>query len=68
MWAWPPTTIEGDNTLNKTEILEAIAGLARSQGSYGRLYEQIKDNEEALDYLADQKFSDVVDMIMFLEG
>lgn len=54
--------------MDKTEILEAIAGLACSQGSYGRLYEQIKDNEEALDYLADQKFSDVVDMIMFLEG
>lgn len=53
--------------MNKDEILKAIKSLASSQGFYGRLYEQVVDNDEALDYLEQQNFKDVVDMILFLE-
>lgn len=41
--------------------------LACSQGFYGRLYEQIKDNDEALSYLEEQNFKDPIDLILFLE-
>lgn len=53
--------------MDRQQILDAVASLAMSQGFYGRLYEQIKDNDEALDYLESQNFGDVVDMVMFLE-
>lgn len=54
--------------MNREQILAAILMLAGSQGFYGRLYEQIKDNDEALDYLEAQNFSDTVDMVLFLES
>ena len=50
------------------EILANIRMLAQSQGYYGRLLEAVTENPEALDYLAEQEFEDVVDMIMFLES
>lgn len=53
--------------MNKKEIIDAIAMLAQSQGFYGRLLEQIRDNDEALDYLESQNFGDIVDMVLFLE-
>lgn len=53
--------------MNKKEIINAIAMLAQSQGFYGRLLEQIRDNDEALDYLESQNFGDIVDMVLFLE-
>lgn len=54
--------------MTKKEILETFKSLARSQGSYGRLLEQIKDNDEALTYLEEQNFKDSVDLVMFIEG
>lgn len=57
--------------MNKQEIMEAIKGLAGSQGLYGRLYEYIKENGDdgaLLNYLAMQNFKDKVDMVMFIEG
>ena len=54
--------------MNRDDILAAIKSLAHSQGSYGRLYEAIKDNDDALEYLEEQNFSDPVDLILFLEG
>lgn len=54
--------------MNKEQILQTIKSLAQSQGFYGRLYEQIVDNEEALEYLEKQDFKDPVDMILFLEN
>lgn len=49
------------------EIMDAIKALAQSQGFYGRLLMDIHDNEEILDYLVEQNFKNVVEMIMFLE-
>lgn len=49
------------------EILNYVRSLACSQGSYGRLYEQLRTNQEALDYLVEQKFSDGLELVLFIE-
>lgn len=53
--------------MDKQQILDAIKMLAQSQGFYGRLYEAIKDNDEALKTLAEKKFKDAVDLVLFFE-
>lgn len=53
--------------MNRDEILNTIKSLASSQGFYGRLYEQLYDNDDALEYLERQNFQDPVDMILFFE-
>ena len=52
--------------MNRNEIIDAIRSLARSQGSYGRLLDNLTD--EALDYLEEQNFTDPVDLILWIEG
>ena len=52
--------------MNRDEIINTFRSLARSQGSYGRLLDNMTD--EALDYLEEQNFTDPVDMILFIEG
>ena len=57
--------------MNKNEILTAIYELSKSQGFYGRLYENIVNAEnkaEILDFLENQNFSDNLDMILFFES
>jgi hypothetical protein len=54
--------------MNKEEIMETIKSLARSQGFYGRLYETLKENPDALEFLEKQNFKDSLDMVMFLES
>lgn len=49
------------------DILNTVRTLAQSQGSYGRLLEQLENDEEALEYLEQQGFEDPVDLILFLE-
>ena len=41
-------------TMTKKDIKENIAMLAQSQGFYGRLLNQIEDDEAVLDYLYEQ--------------
>ena len=53
--------------MTRKQILETIKDLAKSQGFYGRLYEQVKDNKEALDLLESQGFESVVDLVLWLE-
>lgn len=56
--------------MNKEEIWNAIIGLSRSQGFYGRLAESIEESgqkEEILQELEDKKFGDVLDLVLFLE-
>jgi len=50
------------------ELKNAVLTLAQSQGIYGRLYRDVEQNDEFWQHLEDQNFSDVVDMILFLEG
>ena len=52
--------------MNRDEIINTFRSLARSQGSYGRLLDNMTD--EALDYLEEQNFTDPVYMILFIEG
>lgn len=54
--------------MGREEILAAVRNLAMSQGSYGRLLEQLENNDELLDTLVEQNFNDVVDMVMWLEN
>lgn len=58
--------------MNRQQILDAIKGLARSQGFYGRLYERLTDGsedaEQALTQMEEQKFGDVVDMVLWIES
>lgn len=54
--------------MKRNEILNVIQSLARSQGFYSRLLNDIEDNDEILDVLERQSFNDVVDMILFIEG
>jgi hypothetical protein len=54
--------------MNKEQILSAIRNLAKSQGFYGRLLAAIECNENILDDLVAQNFSDPVDMVMYIEG
>lgn len=53
--------------MNKEQILDAVAELACSQGFYGRLFRDLQENPDYLDYLEQQHFSDTLDMILFLE-
>lgn len=57
--------------MNKNQILSAIQRLASSQGFYGRLYAALTDGseeaEKALTLMEEQNFSDIVDMVMWLE-
>lgn len=58
------------------EVMDVIRSLARSQGSYGRLYYSIlemkKDNPEEYAYfkedIAGQMFTDIIDVIMYFES
>ena len=44
--------------MDREQILNAIKGLAMSQGFYGRLLREIDDNPEILDELENQHFKD----------
>ena len=48
--------------MTKEEIMEAIKGLAKSQGFYGRLYEHLKEDENLLDYIYMHNIKDTVDI------
>ena len=56
----------GGFLMTKDEIKDAIYQLSKSQGWYDRLYNSLTD--EFLEYLERQNFTDVVDMVIFLES
>lgn len=57
--------------MTKKDIKENIAMLAQSQGFYGRLLNQIEEDEVMLDYLYEQSiqegWKDAVDMVLAIE-
>lgn len=57
--------------MTKQDIKNNIAMLAKSQGFYGRLLNQIEDDEAVLDYLYEQSvqegWKDAVDMVLAIE-
>ena len=58
-------------TMTKKDIKENISMLAQSQGFYGRLLNQIEEDESVLDYLYEQSvqegWKDAVDMVLAIE-
>ena len=55
------------NKLTKDEILGFIREMSHSQGFYGRLLTEIYENPDILDTLEAQGFTDILDLIMFIE-
>ena len=53
--------------MDRDDILKAVEMFAHSQGFYGRLLMELRENEDFLDYLVEQNFSNTVEMIRFLE-
>lgn len=57
--------------MTKQDIKNNITMLAESQGFYGRLLNQIEDDEALLDYLYEQSvqegWKDAVDMVLAIE-
>ena len=57
--------------MNRQEILSSIQNLSMSQGLYGRLYQFLTSGndaaEEYMNKLEEQKFNDVVDLVMYIE-
>lgn len=58
--------------MTKQDIKENISMLAKSQGFYGRLLNQIEEDETVLDYLHEQSiqegWKDAVDMVLSIES
>ena len=58
--------------MTKEAIKQNIANLAKSQGFYGRLLNQIEEDEAVLDYLYEQSvkdgWKDAVDMVLAIES
>jgi hypothetical protein len=50
------------------DIERTIQNLARGQGMYGRMLEQIRRQPSILKKLEKQNFKDPVDMVLFLES
>lgn len=54
------------------DIMKAFEDLAKSNGKYGRLYDNLMKDSEYRHYfvtdLADRHFKDVVDLVLYLEG
>ena len=61
-----------NESMSREEIISSIKNLARSQGSYGRMYQFLtsgsEEAEDMLQDLEDQCFKDTIDMVMYLEG
>ena len=57
--------------MNRQEILSSIQSLSMSQGFYGRLYQFLTNGsdeaEEYMNKLEEQKFNDVIDLVMYIE-
>lgn len=56
--------------MKKQEILDTIKMLAKSQGFYGRLYEQImtaENKDGILEELENKEFKDTLDLVFFFE-
>ena len=55
-------------TSKEKQILFWVSLLASSQGYYGRLYKELKNNKRLLEYLVDKNFKDELEFIMFMES
>lgn len=58
---------ENGYTSKELQILDWCMSLAHSQGMYGRLLNELMNNKEALEYLAEQDFDSILDFVFFIE-
>ena len=64
------------NGMNAVQVIEVIKDLAKSQGFYSRLYQNIMENivpyeeeyENFQQFCEQQNFKDVVDLVLFFES
>ena len=64
------------NGMNAIEVIETIRMLAKSQGFYGRMYENICNNilphedkyENFQQFCEQQNFKDIVDLVLYFES
>lgn len=61
-------SIENGYTKGELKVIGWVHDLSFSQGFYGRLEEQLKEDRDLLRFLGNQNFNDILDMIMFLES
>jgi len=54
--------------MNGEQILSFVKKMALSQGFYGRLYERLSNDEDALNHLVERNFSEPFDLVMYLEN
>lgn len=50
------------------ELYEAVEALSHSQGFYGRFLEEMDEHWDELYPILNNKFTDIVDFILFLES
>ena len=60
--------MENKRTLTMEELYEAVQALAQSQGFYGRFLEEMEAHWDELYPILNNKFTDIVDFILFLES
>lgn len=61
------------NMMKKNEIMKTFKSLAKSQGLYGRIVDELESMSESnrnmyLEGLEKQNFKDAVDLVMFMES
>lgn len=54
--------------MSMEELYEAVEALSHSQGFYGRFLEEMDEHWDELKPILDNKFTDIVDFILFLES
>ena len=61
-------SIENGYTKGELKVIGWVHDLAFSQGFYGRLEEQLKEDRDLLRYLGNQDFKDILDFIIYVES
>ena len=54
--------------MSMEELYEAVEALSHSQGFYGRFLEEMDEHWDELYPILNNKFTDIVDFILFLES
>ena len=61
-------SIENGYTKGELKVIGWVHDLAYSNGFYGRLEEQLKEDRDLLRCLGNQNFDDILDFIIYVES
>lgn len=53
--------------MTEQEIIDAITLLSKQQGFYGRVLQIINEDKDFLNFLVNQKFKSIIDLVLYLE-